>query len=65
MVDTARTGFPTEMVWAAHGEEPGSLGQMAEQALERATRYVHEQPVHAALWALGIGFVLGWRLKPW
>ena len=27
--------------------------------------YAREQPEMAALWCLGIGFVLGWKLKPW
>jgi hypothetical protein len=28
-------------------------------------QYAREQPEMAALWCLGIGFVLGWKLKPW
>lgn len=27
--------------------------------------YAKAQPEMAALWCLGIGFVLGWKLKPW
>jgi hypothetical protein len=27
--------------------------------------YSRERPEVAALWCLGIGFVLGWKLKPW
>lgn len=27
--------------------------------------YAREQPEMAALWCFGIGFVLGWKLKPW
>jgi len=27
--------------------------------------YAHKQPEMAALWCLGVGFVLGWKLKPW
>lgn len=27
--------------------------------------YARERPEVAALWCFGIGFVLGWRLKPW
>lgn len=27
--------------------------------------YAREKPEVAALWCLGIGFVLGWKLKPW
>jgi hypothetical protein len=28
-------------------------------------QYTRERPEVAALWCLGIGFVLGWKLKPW
>ena len=65
MVDTARAGFPSEMYQASHPGDSGPLAEAAERALESATRFVHEQPVTTALWALGIGFILGWRLKPW
>ncbi len=27
--------------------------------------YVQQQPEKAALICLGVGFVLGWKLKPW
>jgi hypothetical protein len=27
--------------------------------------YARENPGAVALWCLGIGFVLGWKLKPW
>lgn len=29
------------------------------------SEYARENPTAAALWCLGIGFVLGWKLKPW
>ena len=41
----------------------------AESALDDGVKYVRkcvrENPEAAALWCLGIGFVLGWKLKPW
>jgi hypothetical protein len=27
--------------------------------------YARENPETVALWCLGVGFVLGWKLKPW
>jgi hypothetical protein len=27
--------------------------------------YSRERPDVVALWCLGIGFILGWKLKPW
>ena len=32
---------------------------------EYLRNYAREKPEAAALWCFGIGFVLGWRLKPW
>ncbi len=38
----------------------------AGQALAAISReYARERPEVVALWAFGIGFVLGWKLKPW
>ncbi len=28
-------------------------------------QYAREQPEMAALWCMGIGFVLGWKLRGW
>jgi hypothetical protein len=49
-----------------------SLQNPAEQAkslfndtIEYLRDYAREKPESAALWCLGIGFVLGWKLKPW
>jgi len=30
-----------------------------------AVDFARDRPEVAALWCFGIGFVLGWRLKPW
>jgi hypothetical protein len=27
--------------------------------------YARDRPDAAALWCFGVGFVLGWKLKPW
>jgi hypothetical protein len=33
--------------------------------LEYFRQYARERPEVVALWCLGIGFVLGWKLKIW
>jgi hypothetical protein len=33
--------------------------------MEHVRDYAKEKPETVALWCLGIGFVLGWKLKPW
>ena len=42
-----------------------SVRQPAEGAMNYLREYAKENPEAAAIWCLGIGFVLGWRLKPW
>jgi hypothetical protein len=49
------------------GQSPGQ-----DQAMQPFTDlynyfqdYARERPDVAALWCFGIGFVLGWKLKPW
>jgi hypothetical protein len=39
-------------------EEPREL-------FDHLREFAQENPASAAMWAFGIGFVLGWRLKPW
>jgi hypothetical protein len=36
-----------------------------KSALEHFREYGRERPEVVALWCLGIGFVLGWKLKMW
>jgi hypothetical protein len=36
---------------------------MGGELVDYASRYARRNPTNAALWALGIGFVLGWKLK--
>lgn len=65
MVDTARTSFPSDMARAARRGEMGTIESMACDLTDSLKRFVRERPEEAALYALGIGFVLGWKLKPW
>jgi len=39
--------------------------KMTNDMIEYLTDYARENPGNAALWCLGVGFVLGWKLKPW
>lgn len=44
---------------------PPSDLQPAQDAIDYLKAYARERPEVAALWCLGIGFILGWKLKPW
>ena len=37
----------------------------AEAAMTYLREYSRERPEVVAMWCFGIGFVLGWKLKPW
>lgn len=45
----------------ATGRELQPLPDLQEYAL----RYAKEKPEVVAMWCFGVGFVLGWKLKPW
>jgi len=65
MIDLAQTEFPRNMMRAAECPSMGTLDSMAADVTDSIRHYVHTQPEQAVLWALGIGFLLGWKLKPW
>jgi hypothetical protein len=49
--------------------EPQSRTAASEQtpksALQHFQEYARERPGVVALWCVGVGFVLGWKLKLW
>lgn len=49
------------MTRSAHDAEVHPL----EDVIEYAKHYAREKPESAALICIGLGFVLGWKLKPW
>jgi hypothetical protein len=65
MIDTVREDYPRDMVRAATAPAMGTLECMAHDVLDHVKDYARSNPAAFGLWALGIGFVLGWKLKPW
>ena len=39
--------------------------QPGQDLVDYVKAYAREKPEVAALWCFGIGFILGWKLKPW
>lgn len=54
------SGEPTSSR-GAERDVPGFL----ESSMEAIERYARDEPWAFAGWVFGIGFVLGWKLKPW
>jgi hypothetical protein len=65
MVATSRIQFPDDMAQALESPNGSTLETLAADGLERIKDYARDEPVKFALWSFGIGFVLGWKLKPW
>jgi hypothetical protein len=65
MLEATRTHYPLDLERAAHPSTGDLLESTAADLLRSFEAYAREKPVSVALWALGIGFVLGWKLKPW
>jgi hypothetical protein len=46
-------------------QQPCETVAQCGDLVDFARQYAREKPEVVALWCLGIGFVLGWKLKPW
>lgn len=49
------------------GLSAGQTGALhpGEDFVQYLKDYARQRPEVAALWCLGLGFILGWKLKPW
>jgi hypothetical protein len=54
--------FPRDMQRASRSGESVEMGR---DLIAYLRQYAREKPEVAALWCFGIGFILGWKLKPW
>ena len=45
--------------------EVESPQKITQDLVEYLVDYAKENPGYAALGCIGVGFVLGWKLKPW
>ena len=46
-------------------QQPGERRTTVTDLMGCFQQYARERPEVVALWCLGIGFVVGWKLKPW
>ena len=52
-------------VSSGDGRVAPSLGDAAQDAAAVFQNYAKERPDVVAFTCLGVGFILGWKLKPW
>jgi len=50
---------------ALHDHHSDEALRLSSDLVEYARQYAREKPEVVALWCFGVGFVLGWKLKPW
>ena len=58
--------WPQDMAQASHsGIEENWMESTIRSMTESVEDYAHREPLKFAAWVFGIGFVLGWKMKPW
>ena len=64
MASTTKEQTVPESQDKSHGRT-APRGPTTKSALQHFQEYGRERPGVVALWCVGIGFVLGWKLKLW
>jgi len=57
--------FPNGTATESAADRTAVARQSVEDMLSQFRDFAREKPDVAMLWCFGIGFVLGWKLKPW
>lgn len=57
--------YPDDMMWAARTEPAHWSESTINSVVSTVEDYARAQPLAFGMWAFGIGFVLGWKLKFW
>ena len=57
--------FPGDMARASRSDADNWMETTLRSVVESVEVYAREKPLSFAAWTFGIGFILGWKLKPW
>jgi hypothetical protein len=58
--------WPDDMAQTSHsGLEENWAESTIRTVVESLEDYARREPLKFAAWVFGLGFVLGWKLKPW
>ncbi len=55
----------TERTQSSDLPRPGESLNPTDDVLAYVKTYARQNPGTAALWCFGVGFIVGWKLKPW
>ncbi len=66
MSTTTDVRYPSDMTRASHGAmDENWMEGTIRSMVESVEDYARREPLKFAAWVFGIGFVLGWKIKPW
>jgi hypothetical protein len=62
---TPKPANQATMSSGSRGNAQAQSMQPMPDLVEYVRQYARQKPEVAAMWCFGIGFVVGWKLKPW
>lgn len=65
MVNVRSVEYPDELTELRGGMTPHWAEATIHPVVDSIEDYARARPLAFGLWALSIGFALGWKLKPW
>lgn len=66
MSTTTDVRYPADMMRASHAAmDENWMEGTIRSMVESVEDYAQREPLKFAAWVFGIGFVLGWKIKPW
>lgn len=65
MTTSYEVKYPDNMVQAGGIDTSNWAETTIHSVVDCIEDYARAKPVPFALWTFGIGFALGWKLKPW
>jgi len=65
MVTSYDVQYPNDMMEASQGQVTNWAESTIHSVVDSLEEYARAKPLSFALWTFGVGFALGWKLKPW
>ncbi len=65
METTYDVKYPDDMVRSGEAQSVNWAESTIHSVVDCIEDYARARPLSFAMWTFGIGFALGWKLKPW